>query len=103
MMIDQPLRAQAAAGLLVGGEHEPDGPTRRHTSLRSRADHAQDHRVEVLHVHRAASPDAVVDDLTGERVHRPVVSMCGHDVQMAVEKQRRSGLVNTIRLPMRDQ
>ena len=90
MMVDQPVRAQHAARLLVGGEHQPNGTTRRHARAGSGPDDAQDHRVEVFHVYRAATPDAVVDDLPSERVDGPVVGMGRHDIQVAVDEQGRS-------------
>ena len=50
-----------AAGLLVGGEDQPDRPPRRHAGTGPSAYDAEHHRVEVLHVDCAAAPDAAVD------------------------------------------
>ena len=75
MLLDEPARAQSAAGLLVRGEDQPDRAPRRRSGAGPSADDAEHHGVEVLHVHRAAAPDAAVDHLAGERGHRPVVGV----------------------------
>ena len=48
----------------------------------------EDHRVHVLHVDRAAAPDAAVALLRRERVDRPVGGVRRHDVEVAVHAQR---------------
>src|SRR5699024_654423 len=45
------------------------------------------HRVEVLHVDRTATPDVAVLDLAAERVDLPVLRRRRYDVQVAVEEQ----------------
>ena len=47
----------------------------RHAGPGPGPDDAEHHGVEVLHVDRAPAPDAAVDDLAGERRHRPVVGV----------------------------
>ena len=51
-------------------------------------DDREQHRVEVLHVDRAAAPDVAVLDLAGERVDLPVLGRRRHDVEVAVQQQR---------------
>ena len=45
------------------------------------------HGVHVLHVHRAATPQAAVLDLTRERVELPVGRVGRHDVEVTVHQQ----------------
>ena len=52
-------------------------------------DDGEQHRVEVLHVDRAAAPQAAVADLARERVDLPVLGGGRDDVQVAVQQQRR--------------
>ena len=47
----------------------------------------QQHRVEVLHVDRAAAPQVAVADLAGERVDLPVLRGRRYDVEVAVQQQ----------------
>ena len=77
-----------AAGLLVGGEAEHRRPGRLDPGAGPGAHHREQHRVEVLHVDGAAAPQVAVLHLAGERVHRPVVGLGGHDVEVAVQQQR---------------
>ena len=93
----------SAARLLVGGEHQPERPTRRGAGPGPGTDHAEQHGVEVLHVDRAATPDAPVDDLAGERRHRPVLGVRRYDVQVPVDQQRAQRPVDALRLPVRHQ
>ena len=92
-----------------GGRRPPSGcpgrrrpPRRRRTRTPGRAaarvpvrarwrTARQHHRVHVLHVDRAAAPDAPVALLPGERVDRPVGGVGRHDVEVAVHAQRRRG------------
>ena len=43
-----------------------------------------------LHVECAPAPDDAVDDLGRERRMRPLLARGGHDVDVAVEQQRRA-------------
>ncbi len=92
VVVDQPVRAEPAAGLLVGHERQHDVARRLAAAARAHSpDDGERHRVHVLHVDRAAAPDAAVDDLAGERVDRPVGGVGRHDVEVAVDQQRRRG------------
>ena len=82
------LGALVAAGLLVGGEAQHHRPLRLGARPRPGPHDREQHRVEVLHVDRAAAPEVAVLDLAGERVDRPVVRRGGYDVEVAVEQQR---------------
>ena len=88
VVVDQPVGTEASARLLVGeeGEHQVAGraPSRPHPV----ADDGEDHRVHVLHVDRAAAPDAAVGDLAGERVDLPLLGHGRHDVEVAVDEER---------------
>ncbi len=72
VLVDQPVRAVRAAGLLVGDERQHDVPRRAAALAEPLPDDREDHRVHVLHVDRAAPPDAAVGDLPAERVVGPV-------------------------------
>ena len=93
MVVDQPARAVVAARLLVGQERQHDVPRRPAALPEPLPDHGEDHRVHVLHVHRAAAPDAAVTDLAGERVDLPVRRVGGDHVEVAVDQQGRPGRV----------
>lgn len=85
MVVDEPVAAVGAAGLLVGEEDE-----RRVTGgLRAGAgevtDVREDHRVHVLHVDRSPAPDAAVALLRGEGVDLPVGGVGRHHVEVAVD------------------
>jgi hypothetical protein len=96
VLVDQPVRAVVPAGLLVRGEHQHDRPPRPCSGPLTGTDDRQHHRVEVLHVDRAAAPDAAVLDLAGERVDGPVRGLRGHDVEVAVDEQRLGGRVGAL-------
>ena len=82
------VRPLGATGLLVG-EEDHDEVARRHgAGAREVAHGGQHHRVHVLHVDRAAPPDAAVALLPRERVDRPVGGVGRHDVEVAVQAQR---------------
>ena len=89
MVVDEPAGALSTAGLLVGDEGKDEITGRRAPRARPVADDREGHRVHVLHVDRAAAPEASVADLSGERVDRPVVLLSRYDVQMPVNEQRR--------------
>ena len=101
MFLDQPRSPQSAASLLVSGEDQPERPSGRRAGTSSRTHHAENHGVEVLHVHSASAPDAAVDHLAGERRHRPVVGVGGHHVEVPVYQQRRERRVDSLGLPVR--
>ena len=73
VLLDHDLRAVVAPGLLVGGERQHDRPLRHRAGAGARPDDREQHRVEVLHVDRAAAPHEAVLDLAGERVDLPVL------------------------------
>src|SRR5206468_6473157 len=100
VVVDEPVGAVEAAGLLVGDEGEYDVTARLLALADPVGDDGQRHRVHVLHVDSAAAPEAVVADLTGERIHLPVRGVGRYDVQVPVDQQRRSGGVDA--RPARD-
>ena len=57
VVVDQPVRAELAARLLVGEEAQHDVARRAPALAPPLAHDREDHRVHVLHVDRAASPD----------------------------------------------
>ena len=91
-VLDEPVRPEVAAGLLVGEEREHERPARSASGPQSVADDRQDHRVHVLHVDGAAPPHhrhaPVVVDLGGERRVRPVVGVRRDDVEVPVQQDR---------------
>ena len=93
VLVHQPVRAPPAARLLVRGEHEQHITRRPPTLPQPLADDRQDHGVHVLHVHRAAAPDAAVGDLAGERIVPPVGRVGRHDVKVTVDQQGWPGRV----------
>ncbi len=91
MPVDEPARTGAAARLLVGEERHDElalGQRPRPEDVAERGEH---HRVHVLHVHGAATPQHPVADLAGERVDAPVARVGRHDVEVTVQHER--GLV----------
>src|SRR6266498_5420361 len=63
MVVDHEVPAVTAAGLLVGEERQHQ-VARRHSALPAHLPHErEDHRVEVLHVDGAATPEVSVLDL----------------------------------------
>ena len=87
-VLDEPLRAQGAARLLVREEREDQVPRRHHAVAAELPGDRDHHRVHVLHVDRAAAPHVAVLHRPGERVHRPLRRLGGHHVQMTVDEQR---------------
>src|SRR3712207_7922274 len=57
---------------LFRSEGQHDVPRRLHPGAGPIADQCQDHRVHVLHVDRAATPDVAVALLAGERMDAPL-------------------------------
>ena len=95
-VLDQPLAAVLAAGLLVGDEREHQVARRDDAGafeVPGDRDHHADH---VLHVDRAAAPHVAVLDGTGERVHAPVGGLGGHDVEVAVHQQGATRAVGAV-------
>ena len=86
MVLGQPPRAGDAPHLLVGEEGDDEVPRRSPALPCPAAEHGQDHGIHVLHVHRAPAPDAAVDDLAAERVHRPLGGFGRNHVEMAVHE-----------------
>ena len=98
-VLHHPDRAFRATGLLVGGEDHPDRPTGGPPRAGTVPDDAQQHGVEVLHVDSAATPDAVVGDLGGERRHGPVGGVGRYHVEVAVDQQRAQARIGARRAP----
>ena len=95
VMIDQVVRPFAAAGLLVGQEGQHDVAGRPLAAAGPLADERERHRIHVLHIHRATTPHVAVAHLAGERVDRPLAALGRHDVEVAVDEQRRPAAVGT--------
>jgi hypothetical protein len=87
-VLHQPLRAEQAAGLLVGEEREHEVARRHDPFALEVPRQGQRHADHVLHVDRAASPHVPVLHGTGERVHGPLGGVGGHDVEVTVDEQR---------------
>ena len=87
VVVHQPAGAPGPARLLVGDERQHHVARRAAALPQALPDHREHHRVHVLHVHRAAAPDAPVLGIAGERVHPPVARIRGDHVQMAVDEQ----------------
>ena len=93
MLLSQEPRAEVAARLLVR-EHAEDEPSRRHGALLLRPQECRDHhRHARLHVEGAAAPDLAVDELGRERRMRPLLTSGRHDVDVAVEQERRAAVL----------
>src|SRR5262249_4237766 len=75
------------------GEAEHQVPGRAYAPAAPVTYHREQHRVEVLHGDRAAPPYVPVPDLTGERVHRPLVRVRRYHVEGPVYQQRPPGRV----------
>ncbi len=86
VVVHQPASAPTPARLLVGGEREHH-VARPPPLPQPLPDDGQDHRVHILHVDRAAPPDAAILGLPGERVHPPVGRIRGDHVEMTVDEQ----------------
>ena len=95
MLLRQELRAEVAAGLLVGdhGEHEATGWD---ATLRLRPQKSGDHhRHAALHVDCASAPDHAVDDFSAEGRMRPLLAGSRDDVDVAVQEQRSAAVLST--------
>ena len=88
MLLHQETGPPGAPGLLVGGERDHDVAGGLALLAQALTDDGQHHRVHVLHVDRAAAPDAAVGLLAGERVVAPVRGVGRDHVQVAVDQQR---------------
>ena len=71
--------------------------------LRPAANHAprsrEVHRVDALHVHRAAAPDHAVPDLAAEGIDAPVLGEGRHHIEVSVHHERRPRAI--LALPQR--
>src|SRR5207302_3908875 len=85
MVVDEEACAEQATGFLIGKEGEDDIARRAPPLPGPVADDGEDHRVHVFHVDGAATPQAVVPDLTGERVDLPVGCVGRYDVQVPMD------------------
>jgi hypothetical protein len=90
MMPSQVTGPLVAAGLLVGGEAQHQRARRHDAGPGTRPHAGEQHRVEVLHVDRAATPDHAVADLARERVHGPVLCRRRYDIEVTVQQDRLS-------------
>ena len=86
-VLDEPLRAERAARLLVRDEPEDEIPRWHHAVAPEPAGHRDHHRVHVLHVDRPAAPHVAVLHRSGERVHRPLRRLGRHHVEVPVHEQ----------------
>src|SRR4051795_12832781 len=90
LLLDEELRTEVAAVLLVGqdGQHDVAGELRLLACCpEERGEH---HRDAAFHVQRTAAPDGAVDEPPAERRPRPVLPRRGHDVDVALKKKRRA-------------
>ena len=87
VVVDEVVRAQASAGLLVGDEGKHDVARWLTSGASPVAHQGKHHRVHVLHVDGAASPDEVVD-LPAERVDGPLIRVGRDDVEVPVDQKR---------------
>ena len=87
VVVDEPVAAVRAAGLLVGEEDEGRVAGGLGAGAGEVPDVREDHRVHVLHVDRAATPDAAVALLGGEGVDLPVGGVGRDDVEVTVHRE----------------
>ncbi len=90
VLLDEVLRTEVAAVLLVAQHREDQVATRLQLAAGGAEERIDEHRDASLHVQRAPSPDDTVDELGGERRVRPILAGGLHDVDVAVEQERRS-------------
>ena len=83
MLLDEELRAEVAAGLLVGEDDEHDVARELHALALRAQEGVNEHRDARLHVERAAAPDVAVLELGLERRVRPVLAGRRDDVDVA--------------------
>ena len=89
VLLDEVLRAEVAAVLLVAQHREDQVAARLQLAARSAQERVDEHRDAALHVERAAAPDDAVDELGAERRVRPLLPCGLDDVDVAVEQERR--------------
>jgi hypothetical protein len=93
VLLDEEPRALGTAGFLIGHVGDDDVARRLAALASPLADHRQRHRVHVLHVDGAATPEAAVLDLAAERIDAPVVRVGRDDIEVAVNEQRTATLI----------
>ena len=84
VFLDEELRTEVAAVLLVA-EHDEDHVARQLHLARGGAEERRDeHRDRTFHVDRAAPPDLAVDELPSERRPLPILAAGRDDVDVAL-------------------
>ena len=99
VLLDQDPGPVMPACLLVRGEAQHHLAVRRLLCGGPGTYDAEQHGVEVLHVHRTTSPDLTVADLAAEGIDLPVRGLRGHDIEVPVDQQRSSSVTSA---PPRD-
>ena len=89
VLLDEVLRTELAACLLVAREREDQIARRLEPLGRDTKEGAEHHRDAALHVEGAPTPDLAVDELGVERRMCPLSRIRRHDVEVAVEQERR--------------
>src|SRR5207245_3658143 len=88
VLLDKELRAARAASLLVARQDEDDVACRFDAFGTEAQQGCDEHRHSAFHVERAATPHLAVDELSREGRVEPLVGLCRHDIDVAVEQER---------------
>jgi hypothetical protein len=91
VLLDHPGGPEAAAGLLVGVEHEDEVAGEGRLESRDEAEGLDEDGGVVLVVEGAAAPDEAVAEFGGEGVRAPPGAVDADDVDMGHEEEGRSG------------
>ena len=98
LVVEQPVRAPGAEGLLVGDREVDQVALWAEPALDQTLERHRLRRGEVEHVDRAATPHEPVDHFGAERVATPPVGVHRHDVGVTHEQQRRCARVGAFEL-----
>ena len=98
LVVEQPVGAPPAQGLLVGDREVDQGAAGPEPAVGETAEGDRLRCGEVEHVDRTASPHEAVDDVGAERVAAPAVGVHRHDVGVAHEHERRRVGVGALEL-----
>src|SRR5579862_7763863 len=100
MLFGEIARAVRTAGFFVGDECEHDVARWPPALTRPVADERECHRVHVLHVDGATTPQAIVANLAATRIDLPVGSIRRYDVDVTMNQE--SGPARVLAGPTRD-
>ena len=93
VLLAEPVGAEVAADLLVGGDHEQQLALRgAPAALAEREAGRHLGRDLPLHVQSAAAADPAIDDVAGPGVEGPLVGVRANRVDVAEERERRAVL-----------